>query len=168
MSRIDLPAFQSWLVEHDPVPVVAFDDTVVEALGYDSRSLYAEAYWLPILGPSAMWALRRINTHLDDHPDGFPLPLAPLSRELGLGDGTGRHSPVVRTLARLALFEMVLLLGGQLAVRRSVPPLARRHLSRLPGHLLAAHDDAIALHRHANPPADGDRSSSTDLAVVRP
>lgn len=165
MSRIDLPAFQSWLVEHDPVPVVAFDDPVVEAFGHDPRSGYAEAYWLAILGPSALWALRRLNARLDDQPDGFPLPLAPFSREIGLGDGTGRHAPVVRTLARLALFEMVHQLGGQLAVRRSVPPLARRHLSRLPGHLLVAHDEDAALHHER---ATDGRRCTADLASVQP
>lgn len=162
MTRIDLPAIQSWLVGHDPVPVVAFSDPVVDALGYEPRSLYVEAYWLPILGPSALWALRRLNAHLDEHPAGFPLPLAPLARELGLGDGTSRHGAVVRTLARLVLFEMAHVVGGQLAVRRSVPPLARRHLRQLPGHVLAAHEEAEA---HRPLPRT---EAGADLASVQP
>lgn len=129
----------TWLAEHNRLSVVPLHDPVVEAVGFDARSSYVEAYWLGIFGPTAGWALRRIADGLADHPEGFSLELARLARELGLGPSTGRHSPVVKALARLVGFNMAAVRGDALAVRRSVPPLARRHLARLPLHLAERH-----------------------------
>lgn len=134
---------QAWLATTDPLPVVPLVDTVVESLGYEPESGYAETYWLPVIGPTALWALRRLTRWLEDAPDGYPLALAPFARELGLGDGVGRGSPVVRSLARLVCFGLAEIRGGQLMVRRSVPPLARRHVQRLPAHLAAEHQAAV-------------------------
>lgn len=96
----------SWLLSHDTVSVVPLVDPLVDTLGYDARSHYAEAYWLGVLGPSALLALRRINRALDDHPRGFSVVLSELARELGLGHGPGRNAPVIRTLSRLATFGL--------------------------------------------------------------
>ena len=93
-----------WVVEHDPVPVTALRDPVVEALGYDARSEYVETYWLAVLGPSCVLAARRLNAWLEPESEGFTVPLAEFARSLGLGAGTARHAPVVRTLARLVDF----------------------------------------------------------------
>lgn len=130
---------QSWLCRQDPLIIEALNDAVVEVCGHDPRSAYAETYWLPVLGPSALWTLRRIATWLEAHPEGFPVPLAPLAGELGLGGGTLRNAPLVRTLARLVVFDMAAVRGDVLAVRRALPPLARRHVTRLPGHLAERH-----------------------------
>lgn len=135
----DRPALLSWLAVHDPLVVVALDDPVVEAAGHDPRSTYAETYWTPCLGPTAILLLRRLAGWLERSPDGFPLPLGPLARELGLGDATGRNSPVVRSLARLVEFSMAQVRGETFAIRRALPPLARRHELRLPGHLAVRH-----------------------------
>ena len=129
----------TWLAERPSVRVVRLEDPVIEALGFDARSGYAEAYWLGILGPSALWALRRLSDGLARHPDGFVVELGHFARELGLGEGISRNAPVVRALARLVNFRMVEVRGDALAVRRSVPPLAGRHLARLPRHLAERH-----------------------------
>ena len=144
MLRMTSSDTQAWLARTDPIPVVALDDPVVEALGFDPDSVYAETYWLPVIGPTALWALRRLTRWLEDSPDGYPLALAPFARELGLGDGSGRSSPVVRSLARLVGFGLVEIRCDLLMVRRRVPPLARRHVQRLPGHLAAQHQEAVA------------------------
>jgi hypothetical protein len=130
---------QAWLASTDPIPVVPLDDPVVDGLGHSAESAYSETYWLPIIGPTALWALRRLNHWLEGAPRGYPLALAPLARELGLGQGTGRNSPVVRSLARLVCFGLAEVRGGQLMVRRRVPPLAHRHIRRLPAHLVERH-----------------------------
>lgn len=129
----------TWLAEHSRLRVVRLDDPVVEAVGFDARSAYSEAYWLGILGPAALWTLRRLVDGLEHHPDGFSLELSQLAREIGLGASTSRHGPVVKALARLVGFGMAAVKGETLAVRRSVPPLARRHLARLPLHLADQH-----------------------------
>jgi hypothetical protein len=130
---------QAWLASTDPIPVVPLDDPVVDGLGHTADSGYSETYWLPVIGPTALWALRRLNRWLEGAPRGYPLVLGPLARELGLGNGTGRNSPVVRSLARLVCFGLAEVRGGQLMVRRRVPPLAHRHVRRLPAHLVERH-----------------------------
>jgi hypothetical protein len=129
----------TWLAERPSMRVVHLQDPVIEALGLDARSGYAETYWLGILGPSSLWALRRLASGLACHPDGFVVELTQFARELGLGDGIGRHAPIVRAVARLVAFRMAEVRGDALAVRRSVPPLAGRHLARLPRHLAERH-----------------------------
>lgn len=130
---------QTWIADHDPLQVVAFPDEVIETHGHHPSSEYAETFWLPVLGPSAMWALRRLVGWLEESPEGFPLPLAPLARELGLGPNTSRSSQVVHTLTRLVTFGMAHVWGDTFAVRLAVPPLAQRHLRRLPPHLVERH-----------------------------
>jgi hypothetical protein len=130
---------QTWIAENDPLHVVCLRDSLVESLGFDARSVYVETYWLGVVGPSAMWALRRLTLWLEAEPDGFDLPLAPLANELGLGHGIGRHSPIVRTLARLVAFDLARTSDAGLMVRQALPPLSERHLRRLPSHLSEAH-----------------------------
>jgi hypothetical protein len=133
------PQVQTWIVDHDPIPVVTLGDPVIEAVGFAPESRYAETYWLPVLGPSALWALRRLSALLAIRSSGITVPMGMLSSELGLGGNGGRHAPAVRALGRLVLFGMAEVRGDELAVRRMVPPLARRQLRRLPAHLADAH-----------------------------
>ena len=141
------PDAQTWLAEHDPLRVVVLTDPIIENLGHEPRSIYAETYWLPVIGPTALWALRRVSAWAEAQPDGTAVALADLARELGLGGGTGRNSPVVRSLARLVVFQLARLDHSRdaLAVLRAVPPLARRHLLRLPTHLVERHQAELQL-----------------------
>ena len=138
---ISTPDVQTWLADRDPLRIVPLIDSVIENVGHEPRSLYAETYWLPVIGPSAMWALRRLSAWAEAEPTGVDIALPELAHELGLGGGTGRNSPVVRTLARLVVFQLAGIDQSRdaFAVLRAVPPLARRHLLRLPGHLLERH-----------------------------
>lgn len=141
-----------WLAEHDPLAVVSLDDPLIEALGHDPRSAYAETFWVAVLGPSSVMLLRRLAGWLDDSPDGFPLALRPAAAEIGLGHSGGINSPMTRTLGRLVTFEMAAIRGEALAVRRMLPPLARRHLARLPGHLAERHRDEHEAHALSGEP----------------
>jgi hypothetical protein len=115
-------------------------DDVIDALGYDPRSLYVETYWLSVLGPSTLWLLRRLVAGLELSPDGFALPMADTARAIGLGDKGGRSSPFVRSLVRLCQFDVAVPLDrAALAVRRKLPPLNRRQVLRLPESLQGAH-----------------------------
>lgn len=160
MLRMTPSDTQTWLADTDPLPVASLDDPIVESLGYDPESDYAETYWLPVIGPTALWALRRLTRWLEAAPDGYPLALAPFARELGLGGGVGRSSPVVRSLARLVAFGLADINGGQLMIRRKVPPLARRHVQRLPGHLAAEHQAAMV-------PNAPQRTTDTNVVALR-
>ena len=128
-----------WIASRDPLNVVALTDQVIDQLGHDSRSSYVETYWLPILGPSAILAARRLGEWLESSPDGIEISLEQFGRSLGLG-GVGRNSPTVRTLTRLVDFNMATIGGEVYQVRRVFPPLAARHLDRLPGYLAAQHN----------------------------
>ena len=139
MANTDRPHSNAWIAEHDPLHVVALADPVIDELGHDVRSGYVETYWLPILGPSAVWAARRLVDWLTERDDGVEVPLEPFARSLGLGGGVTNHSPVVRTLTRLVDFGMAATGGSTYAIRRRFPPLAARHLERLPRYLIECH-----------------------------
>jgi hypothetical protein len=122
--------------------IVAWADPVIDTLGHDPRSWYVEQFWLPIVGPTATWLLRRIVARFDTEPDGFDLNLDETARGLGLGGRDGRHSPFQRALARCVSFKVARPQGpGALGVRRRLPPLARRQLDRLPPTLQTMHDE---------------------------
>jgi hypothetical protein len=147
----------------------AWDDEIIDQLGYDPRSPYVERFWLGVLGPSTVWFLRRVATGLDTHPEGFSLPLGDTARALGLG-GDGASSPFARALRRCCQFDMARADGpGTLAVRRHLPPLARRHLLRLPESVQTEHAawEANALRSStADPRADRERARQLALSLV--
>jgi hypothetical protein len=139
-------------------------DPVVDQLGYDARSAYVERFWLGVLGPSTVWLLRRIASGLDAHPDGFALPLGDTARALGLG-GEGASSPFTRALKRCCQFDMARAEGpGVLAVRHRLPPLARRHLQRLPESVQAEHA-AWEASGNRTPATGIDRDRARQLAL---
>ena len=141
-------------VPHDAPPddpagpslrIVAWTDPVADPHGVHPCSRYVELYWLGVIGPSTTWLLRRITYGLEVHGDGFDLHLPETARSLGLGDRMGRNSPFRRALARLVTFELARPHGpGGLAVRRRIPPLPLRHLSRLPESLQRSHRRWVA------------------------
>jgi hypothetical protein len=111
----------------------------VDEVGHDPRSSYVETYWLPVLGPSTTWLLRRLAAHLDELPGGVDLDVEELARGLGLGERFGPNAPFARTVKRCVDFQMAEWRYESLAVRRHLPPLARRHLRRLPDSLQNRH-----------------------------
>lgn len=101
--------------------------------GHDARSQYAEQFWLPTLGPTALLVLRNIARRLQQEPSGFQMDISQTSAELGLGYRTGNSSPLRKALKRLVQFQLAAFDGAAtVAVRDQVPPLAERHERRLP------------------------------------
>jgi hypothetical protein len=116
--------------------VEPWHDPVIDEVGYDPRSDYVERFWLPVLGPSTTWLLRHFTIRLEESPAGVELDVEDTARSLGLGERLGPNAPFARTLKRCVDFEMAEWRGPQLlAVRIRLPPLARRHLRRLPESL---------------------------------
>jgi hypothetical protein len=165
--------------------IESWPDPVIDSLGHDPRSHYVETYWLPVLGPSTVWLLRRVAAGLELAPEGFEIDLDETARSLGLGttERQSRHSPFMRTLRRTIDFDMAQLRdGATLAVRRRLPPLSRRHLVRLPVSLQGSHErhqreatnvPAVEqLRRHARELAasladTGEDRSATELQLMR-
>ena len=132
------PTAIDWLTGRSRLLVTAWADPVIEAHGHPARSVYVETFWLPVLGPSATWALRRLAARLEGAPR-LELDLSTFGHELGLGAGTSRNSPLIRTLGRLAQFGMAAPLAEAWCVRRFVPSLPQRLAQRLPAALAAQH-----------------------------
>jgi hypothetical protein len=126
-----------------PIPSVAVEawpDPVVDELGHDPRSTYVERFWLPVLGPSTVWFLRRVADGLDRRPEGFDLDLVETARSLGVGMRGGRNSPMLKTIDRSCRFGAARMHGtSSLAVRRRLAPLTRAQVERLPEPLQREH-----------------------------
>lgn len=129
-----------------PVVVVKpWRDPLVERCGFPVNSPYVEAAWLPILGPSATLALRRLGLLVTARPDGVEVDLRDLAADLGIGKGTGRQSIIARTLRRLENFGMAQWRGRELEVRTVVAPLSARHAERLSPGAAAVHRQMVRL-----------------------
>lgn len=92
-----------------------------------------------MLGPSATWALRRLVAGLDRYPLGYELDLAEMAQELGLSYSSATSGTFLRALQRCILFGVSQPVADGLAVRRRLPPVATRHLARMPTHLQHLH-----------------------------
>ncbi|MEZ5177709.1 MAG: hypothetical protein R2746_05340 [Acidimicrobiales bacterium] len=76
----------------DQLHITPWLDPVIDLVGHDLRSPYVERFWLPILGPTTTFLLRRIAASLGEQPEGFDLPLLDTAASLGLGTKGGRNS----------------------------------------------------------------------------
>jgi hypothetical protein len=146
--------------------VTPWSDPVLDVLGHDPRSWYAETFWLPTLGPTALLLLRHLADRFELQPEGCTLPLADTSAALGLGTRMGASSPLLRTLVRLEQFELAQRDGDEaIAVRRTVPPVHRRHVRRLPAELQARHAEWVSAHT-PNGPVDIARRRARRVALT--
>lgn len=131
----------------DPTPpaaerllVVPWSDPVLDAVGFDPRTAYVERFWLPLLGPTSTWLLRRLAAVFDDAPDGFDLPLGDVARSIGVGSRNGRNSPVGRALQRCVRFGLAREEDhGVLAVRRRLPALTHTQTQSLAPPIRSQH-----------------------------
>jgi hypothetical protein len=119
-------------------------DPVIDTLGHDPRSWYAETFWLPTLGPTSLLLLRHLADRFDGSAEPFTLDVAETAAALGLGTGTGEHAPLLKSMGRLVQFDLACRAGDdRFAVRRKVPPVNRRHVRRLPASLQARHEEWV-------------------------
>lgn len=147
--------------------VLPWHDAIIDARGYDPRSPYVERFWLAVLGPSAVWLLRRLARGLESHPEGFRIDVAETARALGLGPGVGRQAGFGRTLQRCCTFGLVRQVEAELVtVRRRVPPLTRRQLRRLPASLQHAHTEWQEAELRLRNDATADRAHRLALTLV--
>lgn len=134
-----MPSGSSFTLSEPTLMVVPWHDPVVDSIGHDVRSTYVELFWLNVLGPTATWALRRLATGLDRFPLGYELDLAETAAALGLSYSPGTTNTFARALQRCVLFGASQPVPDGLAVRRRLPPVAERHLARMPPHLRDEH-----------------------------
>jgi hypothetical protein len=147
------------------IRVTPWPDPVLDVIGHDPRSWYAETFWLPTLGPTALLLLRHLADRFEVDPAGIELPVADTAAALGLGPRDGQHSPLMRSLVRLQQFELACReTDVAIAVRRTLPPVHRRHVRRLPAALQARHNEWTA--EQATKPIDLARRRSRRFALT--
>jgi len=155
----------------DPDPTTAlvvrpWEDPVIDLVGHDPRSRYVEQFWLPAIGPTAVWLLRALAWHFDDAPDRFVVDAPELSASLGLGRGITKNSHLMRTIDRCEKFGLVRTLGHQMIeARRQLPALSAGRVRHLPDSRREehAHWQQQALERRA---PDRDASGRLALALL--
>ncbi len=127
------------------IDVMPWSDPTVERRGYPIGDPYIEMFWLPVLGPTATWLLRRLATGLDHEPQGYTVHMEDLARAIGVSYTHGRHNPFARALQRCVMFgvaqQISVIPHTTLAVRTVLPALSHRHIMRLPEQLQIAHAD---------------------------
>lgn len=121
------------------VMVLPWHDPVVDTIGHDVCGAYVELFWLNVLGPTALWAARRLVAGLERWPLGYELDLAETASALGLSYSAGTANTFVRALQRCVMFGVSQPVPDGLAVRRRLPPVAARHLARMPPALRDEH-----------------------------
>ena len=120
-----------------PLPVSAAEHKL-----FPLQHQYVEMLWLPVIGPSATWMLRRLGGWALACPQGMVVVLPELSESLGLGWCSGAGSSVQRTMRRLIRFELARWTDA-LEVMTMVPPVSDRQLARMSSGLVRAHDRLI-------------------------
>ncbi len=134
---------------------------------FDPRSHYCETFWLPILGPSTLWLMRKVAERFDAEPDGFSLDLTEMSQALGIASKGGRNNPFHRSINRVVSFKMGVTIDEQtIAIRRRMPPLHSGQVRRLPTRLANLHNDTVRAHL-TNQTEDRRRSENVALTLLQ-
>lgn len=124
---------------HDTVLVLPWHDPIVDSIGHDVRGTYVELFWLNVLGPTATWTLRRLVSGLEHYPLGYELDLHDTASALGLTYSRGTSNTLGKALQRCSMFGATQPVDAGIAVRRRLPPVAQRHLARMPPPLRELH-----------------------------
>jgi hypothetical protein len=127
---------QSTNGEADALPaevrLLPWQDELVQELGFGPRSMYVETCYLPILGPTATWAYRRLGSWAEFNPDGVTIDMSELAQSLGLSESLAKTAMLGRTILRLVRFDVARWAGSdELQVRTALAPLAERHAKQL-------------------------------------
>ena len=104
---------------------------------------YVEMLWLPVIGPSSTWLLRRLSGWALACPEGLTVVLPELSESLGLGWSSGASSSVQRSMRRLIMFGLACW-SDAFEVATGVPAVSERQLARMSPGLVGAHDRFVS------------------------
>lgn len=124
-------------------------DPRVVRVGFDLTHPYVQC-WGPVIGPSATSLVRRLPV-LWAEATPATVTRADLARSLGLGDGTGPNSRLIRALDRTVRFGLARWndAGQSVEVFYRIPALTPRQLERLPDWTQRAHQRLIDSHLQA-------------------
>jgi len=120
--------------------VAPWPDHVINLKGYAPKSAYVENYWLPILGPTTTFLLRKISTSFECSEDSeFILYPFEWAQNLGVHPRGGKHGPFWKSITRACRFKLAQIGKNRLYVRKKLPPLSIRQVEKLPRHLQISH-----------------------------
>lgn len=109
---------------------VGHPDPQVARAGFRLNHPYIEVCWITVLGPTGVMLLRRVSD-LWTGELSPTIDIADLAHMVGVGTGTGRQSPIWRTITRLERFRLARSAGpGQLEIFTELPPLDAPALGR--------------------------------------
>ena len=131
MSRIEQLAS-----ERGELVLTRWADSQPGAFAADSDD--ALLYLTPIIGACQTIALHhmaRLVTTLPE-PAIYILNVPSFAQALGLSTAIGRNAKIVKVFSRLERFGFIRH-SGTVEVRTTIPPLARRHVERMPEYLRA-------------------------------
>ncbi|MGA0863071.1 MAG: hypothetical protein ACO3RB_04175 [Ilumatobacteraceae bacterium] len=133
------------------LPVVPWHDPVIDLNGEATTGDYVEWFWLPVLGPTATWLLRRLAALVagaDECDSPVVVDLAELAHSIGVTWQPNREGAFARALTRCVMFGACAPSADTesltLAVRLTMPHLPARHIGRLPLSLRDSHAEWIA------------------------
>jgi hypothetical protein len=109
---------------------------------FSAQHQYVEMLWLPVIGPSATWLLRRLSGWALACPEGLTVVLPELSESLGLGWSSGANSSVQRSMRRLIMFGLARW-SDSFEVATIVPAVSERQLARMSPGLVRARDRMV-------------------------
>lgn len=130
----------------DPFVVKPWVDPVLDDGGYHPLGVYAETFWLPVIGPSAYLLARRLFFCPGTWGKGV------LASAVGIGHRREGGGPLERSLARLEGFGLAAERDGNLYVRQRWSRVTARMLAKLPEFLQAAEELAAKAERDAPTP----------------
>jgi len=139
-------------IPHSFEPVITltkWSDPLVEYWGFEPDSLYVERFWLPVLGPTATWLVRRLNYELGNTSDfrgAVDIDLGYVATTMGLSFAAGRNSPFTKAIQRLVMFGIAHSTEDGFALRTMLPAVAGRHARRWPEAFKAEHDTIASNH----------------------
>lgn len=112
----------------DPVMAIAWwHEAGTKEEGYPVDGAYVERFWLPVVGPSALWIARRLTTWL-----GCTIVMTELATDIGLQASIGANAPMTKSVYRLIHFGFVNRVDDLLEVRTHVGPVPLGLLKRSP------------------------------------
>lgn len=127
---------------------VSHPDRRVRQVGFGLSDPYLEQCWSALVGPSSTLLLRRLP-ELWEQQKPAQIEASELARTLGLGVGSGKHSPLAHTLDRLVRFRFAQWSGQErdnLDVYLEVPPLMAHQLAKVPQWTRDTHDRLLDAH----------------------
>lgn len=67
IANVDQSNLAAWMSDRGSIEVISVRHPILEAIGHHPTSDYAEQFWLPVVGPSALWAHRRLTAGFLGH-----------------------------------------------------------------------------------------------------